>query len=109
MSIERRGYSDLSEDPRLRSRTVTGSQTRGKTTTESEVSLVRDAPKNVPNVSRALLKLPLKTPGDRTVIVSIQQGFRCIALRNDSRNIIMGIAIPLPVAQSAGTGVMGVP
>ena len=108
MSIERRGYSDLSEDPRLRSRTKLGSQTRGKSTTELEVSLVRVASKNVPDVSRAFLQLPLETPRDRSVIVSIQQSVRRVALRDDARRIIMGIAISLPVAEIAGTGVMSV-
>ena len=83
VSIERRGYSELSGDSLLRSRTSQGSQTSDKNTTGVAVSLVPLPPQNLANTLRPLSQLTLESARSGAVVVGIPESVGSVVLRNN--------------------------
>lgn len=73
MSIERRGYGELSGESLLRSRTLQGSQTRAKVTTGVALSLVLLPSQDLANTLRSLLQLTFESARGGAVVVRVFQ------------------------------------
>ena len=71
MSIERRGYSELSGESLLRSRTLQGSQTSDKVTTGVALSLVLLPSQDLANTLRSLLQLTFESARGGAVVVHV--------------------------------------
>jgi len=73
VSIERRGYSELSGESLLRSRTLQGSQTSDKVTTGVALSLVLLPSQDLANTLRSLLQLTFESARGGAVVERVFQ------------------------------------